>query len=61
MCKEKVLIFVMFVRLVVWSLNQLSIFLLTVKWLREDSPVNLLNVNMDIIDIAVQIFESGSS
>ena len=50
-----------FVRLVGRSLNQLSIFLLTVKWLREDSPVNLLNVNMDIIDIAVQIFESGSS
>ena len=31
------------------------------KWLREDSPVNLLNVNMDIIDIAMEIFESGTS
>ena len=26
-----------------------------------DSPVNLLNVNMDIIDITMQIFESGTS
>ena len=26
-----------------------------------DSPVNLLNVNMNIIDIAMQIFEVGSS
>ena len=26
-----------------------------------DSPVNLLNVNMDIIDIAMKIFESGTS
>ena len=26
-----------------------------------DGPADLLNVNMDIIDIAMEIFESGTS
>ena len=38
-CKEEELIFVIFFRLVEWSLNWISMLLLSVKWLREYGDV----------------------